>query len=208
MLSIASWLDHVSLKEMEQIIKRLPQPIVEHIEYNSIINEDSGVLPYFSLVFDELSRLLSTLPTQDLYAGYYLAKVMELQDVSIEPQIFRRARRNYLSFVREYHLYVLLKTLYPNYTLIYDRELDMIGIDFLLVNKRKTIALCTYIASGSSYKKLIKKKLIHQRRKDYDTVHDIVELPINSTNAKILNNYWLYDTQDIKERIGRVLYDR
>jgi hypothetical protein len=180
-----------SLDSIEKMINVLPKPILDKIPRNSVLNNDSTKirLPMLNSLFDKLCSLLGYYPSQDMYAGYYLAKLDSEVLNYYTAEIYKRSRRNYLSLLREYHFYFLLKEKYPGCQIVFDQEYDLKGIDFI-IKDRLGLQLVT-ITGNNNY---LYKKHSNYSKLDIPTIL----LPIMRSDAKIINGYWLYNDCHLK----------
>jgi len=188
-----TWEDY-SLEDIETMIKSLPKPKLTRIKENAVINKDFKKLPAFTETFDRLCDLLGKFPTQEVYAGYYLAQAELVDDFkTFPPEIYLRAMRNYMSFVREYHLYFLLRENFPEYRVIYSSKYDKIGIDFVLKNKRFRLGIRSHTNTKNAWAKMAKK---NHYMKESIPVFDLV---VDSKDCYKLNNFWLYGKKHIEQ---------
>lgn len=183
------WLYKTTIKEFEQQLKELPKPEIISIPRDDFLNKEHKGLLSFADVFDDCCRYLKQLPTQDFYAGYYVGQLMckDGRQKSWPHGIELRAKRNYMSFVREYHLFVMLKKGLPEYKIIFDSDYDNIGIDFVLAYQGKNLlGICSYIGTTNSFYNL------HRKRAKRNELL-LIELPLYPQDAKKTNGFWLYD---------------
>lgn len=187
-----SWMKY-TLNDIESMIRNLPVPITDKIRKEDRINSDRIKLPLFTSVFDNLCSLLGCFPSQDLYAGYYLAQLNDEQLDFFGAEIFKRARRNALTLIREYHFYFLLKE-NTNYRIIFSYEYDQKGVDFVIENEYGQKYGLQLVTLTNNNGKLAKKYNMFKKL-DFP----VILLPISRATAQKINGYWLYgeDSLDV-----------
>lgn len=201
------WILTTNLETVMEQIYGLPPYEEVHLPHKSRGNIEFYNMPYFSYIFDELCNLLGRLPTQECYASYYLSRAIANNCYEIE--LYLRAKRNYSSFLREYHLYLLLKEKLP-FKIYFNRLLDCFGFDFVIQVKQLRYGIRSFINSPFSYcnysrKYCNDKTIIYQK---FFNIIDVIDLPIDKNNAIIINGYWLYDWENVKKiLVGRRIYD-
>lgn len=180
------WLDSMTVAEFEDLIESLPTPVFERLPRRSKANREWRDLPMFRDVFDQLCNMLGTLPTQDFYAGYYFAMVVEQAKIwdKTGNEIILRAKRNYPSFIREYHLYLMLKESFPYCDVIYTYELDDQGLDFMILHEGKPYGIRSYMNDEQLRRKV---RYVHGDKQWHFPV-----LNITVDGGKVVNNIWLY----------------
>jgi hypothetical protein len=197
------WLTTINLDILEKQIARLPPVEQVHLSNTSEANKELPNLPSFSYTFDELCNLLQTLPTQDVYGAYYLKSAVD--NGCIEPDLFLRAKRNYLSLLREYHLFLLLRDKIKIKKLYFNRLLDALGYDLVIESRHKKYGIRSFVGTPFSYQKYGFKyggkraKLIQS----FLGISEIIDLPITRSEARIVNGYWLYDEQEVYNILAR-----
>lgn len=191
------WIEQVSLKDLEEKICRLPYCQRVHLDYDSYANLELPNLPPFNYIFDELCNVLQDLPTQEAYAAYYLKSAVDRNYML--PELYIRAKRNYPSFVREYHLYCLLRE-YGKGRVHFNRVVDALGIDFILEYKQRRYGLRSFVDTPYS-KKHYQRKYPDDRDEVLKSIlklDGIIDLPIVEDTATEVNGYWLYNQSHIE----------
>lgn len=107
-----------------------------------------------NLIFDELKATLGRIPTQEEYIKAYIDRYNYFWDkegritykrkdgtILIIPKIEQlykhikdRASRTYLSYINEEYIKARIRALYPEYLIYSSSELDVCGVDLLLVH--------------------------------------------------------------------------
>lgn len=186
--------EQYTLDDIENMIKKMPKPITDSLRSNGILNSDKLDLPLFTEVFDRLCGLLGYFPSQDMYAGYYMSFLTDEHIDFYTSEIYKRARRAYLSLIREYHAYYLIRNYYPHHKIIFDLEYDREGVDFLLLlngQEEKKLGLQLTIAT-------FKNRFIGKKQEAYhNKPFPVIMLPLAIGTARIVNGYWLYDKKHI-----------
>jgi hypothetical protein len=207
-------LHNLSFQEIENKIIKLPRAID-----GSFRNPKNGrdyktprwaemelpSMPLYNRTFDKCVNNIQDIPTQFQFALYWRDTVTDanlwdnwtrfmngIDLLEFQRGYMCRAMRSYLSFLREYHLYSMLKPLAQekNLELLHDLSYDISGFDLVFRNDGKEIlGIKTFAGTPSAeFMTAFKEKHRHQIK-----IENVLPLPANRAECKILNGYWVYN---------------
>lgn len=201
------WLLEIDLQTLEEQIFGLPPCEEVSLPLKSKANLELPNMPSYSYTFDELCNLLQHIPTQEAYAAYYLKGAID--NNCCEPELYLRAKRNYPSLLREYHLFLLLREHLP-FKVHFNRLLDTMGYDMVIDTGRHRYGIRSFTGTPFSYYNYQRKynNKRSEMAKIFFSITEVIDLPINRGNALVVNGYWLYDWGEVKKiLVGRGIID-
>lgn len=152
------WLDTVSQQDFITMIKNLPKfKPTSNIRPQE--DRDDIKLPLFNKAFDDCSRRLGRVPSQEEYADYYVSLCKkQIEQYDLDPYWLReRAKRNIFSFIQEYMVYILLRD--DKVCGLFDRTWDIKGVDFLIYQNGKLNDPVGILQHANTPKAIYKSKL-------------------------------------------------
>lgn len=151
----------------------------------------------------------SGVPSQDEYVkGFFETYSKEKRwtgffsnpDTRLYYGIEARVRRSFPSFVREYHLGIVLNNLFGNERVRRDHELDRMGADFGVTGRNGgLVCLRTYVSSVRAKQFAAQKRRITDLG-DYRHAC-IVDLVLDGSCKKVVGQYHLYDEKAVAHRL-------
>lgn len=165
----------ITIGELEEVLKKYkiskPKYKNEEVESKSL---PSMLHTFRSLISSGIP------PTQEEFIQVFKNSNPDLKLRGI----ISRLKRAYLSFVREYHLGLLLDDYFDN--VIYDEDLDIAGIDYVVVYKDIKFNIHAFVDTRSGrYWRLVKN-----HRHKFSGNH--LDLPIDLSTGKKVGKFIMY----------------
>jgi hypothetical protein len=171
--------------EIEDLEKLLSTYVITRSRIRDEDSENKS-LPQMLDTFHELI-VEDVPPPEKVFVDVFFMKFRDLRKAGITS----RLKRAYLSYIREHHLGFLLKKYFG--VVLYDKALDLSGIDYVIMYKEHTFYLHAYVNTRASrYWREIKNG-----RHDFFGTH--IDLPLDLARAKRVGKFLLYKDSDIEE---------
>ncbi len=209
---------NMNLEEIREQLKKIgfhkPYTDLTYYEYYSEKLEHFGI-PYMNYIYylaifknlkiptfyDFISTYIETY-CDKLPNGMYQIK-KELNDEEFQftkKQLIGRVFRSYNSFHREIDLFFQMK---KNFSVEYDFQKDLNGIDLTVSYKNKTFGIASYVESRRS---LEWKKIKNTERHQYESnmIDIIARMHGENKNCRTFNGIYLYSDWYIREKVNEI----
>lgn len=202
-LDISKYSNHldffkISSKEIEK------QIISFKLTFLKTRNEQVEWQMQFPIFLDSFYKYIynkKKLPSQNEFFNYYLVdnkNWFSSNTITTEVLVGLKARifRTYPSLIRDLHFSKLLTEKIKDYTIIYNKNLDVKeGIDLLLNVNKINIAVNLYTQTNRAFVGRNKKENRHIL---YENVY-YIELPVEFNGSVIIGDFFLYGDREIFE---------
>lgn len=209
---------NLSLEEIREQLKNIgfhkPYTEITYYEYYSEKLEHFGI-PYMNYIYYLAIFRNLRIPTFNDFISCYIETYCdkaqdgmyrikpELNDEEFyftKKQLIGRVFRSYNSFHREIDLFFQIK---KSFSVEYDFQKDLNGIDLTVFYKNKTFGIASYVESKRS---LVWKKVKNTERHQYEanTIDIIARMHGKDKNCRDFNGIYLYSDWYVREQMKKI----
>jgi len=187
--------EHISeLKKRKKLEKHIASIKISK-PYRTTKKTEDQSLPFIVGIFRKLMKD-DMPPTQSEFIAEFRKQYPQIKSGGITS----RLKRFYLSYIREYHLYFILKRHFK--TVIYDEELDLNGVDYVVYYKRHKFNIHAFVntKNGKYWRK------VKNNRHNFKGRH--VDIPMNFDEGYKCGDIFLYtdkQVEHLKKKMEKIL---